>query len=327
MILIIYFITILFIGVWIWSRKNKFALNEESLHKQWLFWLAILFPLFSSLYFMLTLGFGYPPNIDIDGFNNFLNMHKFSLGILTLSPILGAFVVSAHRSIQTAKQIEVTEKKNKVDIYLSTRKYNYELIGFIKDKHNRKIKHVDSLYNIAFKNQIPYQNDINECFYISLDNSFKKINSSLIELIDIHLNKGFYLNRDFFDSNKLHDFVDSVTSIIYVIEKIERDIFLERDGINRYNLLNKFNEYVEKENKKSYLLTIRLICNEILNLIQFIYRIVGILLPEKDPQKHLPNLQNLNKTLYSLLKEKIITPADWQQSGDKVATENQNNHE
>ncbi|HEI8679471.1 TPA: hypothetical protein SLG06_001410, partial [Proteus mirabilis] len=111
MILIIYFITILFIGVWIWSRKNKFALNEESLHKQWLFWLAILFPLFSSLYFMLTLGFGYPPNIDIDGFNNFLNMHKFSLGILTLSPILGAFVVSAHRSYQTDIQIKTAKEQ------------------------------------------------------------------------------------------------------------------------------------------------------------------------------------------------------------------------
>ncbi|HGN9119521.1 TPA: hypothetical protein ACK1SE_002448, partial [Proteus mirabilis] len=129
MILIIYFITILFIGVWIWSRKNKFALNEESLHKQWLFWLAILFPLFSSLYFMLTLGFGYPPNIDIDGFNNFLNMHKFSLGILTLSPILGAFVVSAHRSYQTdiqiktaKEQLEQAQKKNQVDLYFSIKK-------------------------------------------------------------------------------------------------------------------------------------------------------------------------------------------------------------
>lgn len=296
---------------------NKFTLNENSLHEQGLFWFAILFPLYSSLCFIFLLGWDYPFKWDAIGFNNFLNIHKFSLGILALSPILGAFVVSAHRSIQTAKQIEVTEKKNKVDIYISTRKYNYELIGFIKDKHNRKIKHVDSLYNIAFKNQIPYQNDINEYFYIGLDNSFKKINSSLIELIDIHLNKGLYLNRDFFDSNKLHDFVDSATSIICVIEKIERDIFLERDGINRYNLLNEFHENVEKENKKSYLLTIRLICNEILNLIQFIYRIVEILLPEKDPQKHLPNLQNLKKTLDSLLKEKIITHADWRQSGDR----------
>lgn len=147
MILIIYFVTILFIVVWIWNRKNKFALNEESLHKQWLFWLAILFPLFSSLYFMLTLGFEYPPNIDIDGFNNFLNMHKFSLGILTLSPILGAFVVSAHRSYQTdiqiktaKEQLEEAQKKNKIDIYLSKKKNIYEQLGYIYDIEQKKNK-------------------------------------------------------------------------------------------------------------------------------------------------------------------------------------------
>lgn len=92
-------------------QRDKFMLNSDSLHKQWLFRLAIAFPLVSSVYFIAWLGAPYPFRWDAYGYSTFLEINKFSLGILALSPILGAFVVSAHRSIQTTKQIEVTEKK------------------------------------------------------------------------------------------------------------------------------------------------------------------------------------------------------------------------
>lgn len=222
MILIIYFIAILFIGVWIWNRKNKFALNEESLHKQRLFWLAILFPLFSSLYFMLTLGFGYPPNIDIDGFNNFLNMHKFSLGILTLSPILGAFVVSAHRSIQTAKQIEVTEKKNKVDIYYTRRKFIKEQLSDIKTINDEKISNPNILYmkfftlsdNYNENKEILFVDNLNHKLKILSDFIFKLTNSKLIKKPDIK-NPSKCFNR-----NKAIDFllIQKLDSIIYQLK-------------------------------------------------------------------------------------------------------------
>lgn len=322
MILIIYFITILFIGVWIWNRKNKFALNEESLHKQWLFWLAILFPLFSSLYFMLTLGFSYPPNIDIDGFNNFLNMHKFSLGILTLSPILGAFVVSAHRSIQTAKQIEATERKNKVDIYISTRKYNYELLELVKDNKNRKIKHIDSLYNKAFISKKPYHDDINIDFYIDINKLFAEIDISLNELNDIYHETNSYYNKDIFDLIVVQDFIDYTRDIIKYIKKIESYIFLDEVEIFKYDILNYIHDNLINEKKETYLIAIDDISKELTIIIQTINKIVNILLPEKNPHEYLPNLielESTNSDICNMILEKKI--------GGKVATENQNNHE
>ncbi|HEI8003480.1 TPA: hypothetical protein SLC38_000330 [Morganella morganii] len=111
MSLLIFIIISLCIGCWVWKQRNRFILNSDSLHKQWLFRLAIAFPLVSSLYFIVCLGYPYPWRFDAYGYSTFLEINKFSLGILALSPILGAFVVYAHRSIQTTKQIEVTEKK------------------------------------------------------------------------------------------------------------------------------------------------------------------------------------------------------------------------
>lgn len=117
MSLIIFILIFLCICIWIYAQRDKFILNSDSLHKQWLFRLAVVFPLVSSLYFIVWLSAPYPPRWDAYGYNTFLEINKFSLGILALSPILGAFVVSAHRSIQTTKQIEVTEKKIKL-IYI-----------------------------------------------------------------------------------------------------------------------------------------------------------------------------------------------------------------
>ncbi|MEM7952848.1 hypothetical protein Q4R36_14460, partial [Morganella morganii] len=150
MSLIIYIIISLCIGLWVWVQRDKFILNSDSLHKQWLFRLAIVFPLASSLYFIVWLGASYPFRFDAYGYSTFLEINKFSLGILALSPILGAFVVYAHRSIQTTKQIEVTEKKNKVDIYFSTRKYINEQLNLFKTIDNEEIHQPNALYNKAF---------------------------------------------------------------------------------------------------------------------------------------------------------------------------------
>ncbi|WP_368910804.1 hypothetical protein [Proteus vulgaris] len=234
MILIIYFIAIFFIGVWIWNRKKKFALNEKSLHKQWLFWLFILFPLFSSLYFMLTLGFGYPPNMNIDGFNNFLNMHKFSLGILTLSPILGAFVVSAHRSIQTEKQIKETVRKNNVDIYFANKKFIYEQLSYVKTIDGEVISKPTSLYLNAY--------EINgEHSDIKKKDIYNLINSEL--------------NNKNFGNDILGKIID--TDAHDIVKKDSNSIILNSD-IERYvvsinNFISRIKEiiYLEGDNEKS----------------------------------------------------------------------------
>ncbi|HCT7327969.1 TPA: hypothetical protein OT776_002380, partial [Proteus mirabilis] len=114
------------------KRKGKFWLDDQGLHLQPLFWLLITFPLIISAILWLLISKDYSLNLTKDGYNQFIDYAKLPLFILTLSPILGAFVINAHRSIQTAKQIEVNEKKNKIDIYYTRRKFIKEQLSDIK---------------------------------------------------------------------------------------------------------------------------------------------------------------------------------------------------
>lgn len=304
MILIIYFITILFIGVWIWNRKNKFALNEESLHKQWLFWLAILFPLFSSLYFMLTLGFGYPPNININGFNNFLNMHKFSLGILTLSPILGAFVVSAHRSIQTAKQIEVTEKKNKVDIYIARRNF---IIGRLEKLAFFNKTNVNVIYDYFYIFD-DYIDIVNKNNFFSVEKRINAINN-LTNKIKTYETSLHFKN----------DILNDLNALLGIVSNLSKETGLVSSYVDELKQMNKklkttFDKSIKLNNNiyhvdlYFYLIDFTHILSQIHSSL---HELFTILLLEKKVGDYLPNL------------EKLIISLD----GDKVATENQNNHE
>lgn len=99
---------------------------------------------------MLFLGQPYPFKLDAGEYNNFLEINKFSLGLMALSPILGAFVVSAHRSIQTEKQIEETEKKNKVDVYYANKKFIFEQLSMFTVNKTEKILSITSFYMLFF---------------------------------------------------------------------------------------------------------------------------------------------------------------------------------
>lgn len=158
MSLIIFVIISLRVCLWIWEQRDKFILNSDSLHKQWLFRLAVVFPLVSSLYFIVWLGAPYPFRFDAYGYNAFLEINKFSLGILALSPILGVFVVYTHRSLQTEKQIKTAEtqleeaqNKNKSDIYYLKRKFINEQLLSITTTNNEKINRPTSLYLKSFE--------------------------------------------------------------------------------------------------------------------------------------------------------------------------------
>lgn len=175
--LIIYMVIFLCVISCVWKKKKYFSLNAKSLHKQRLFILVILFPFFSSLYFMLFLGQPYPFKLDAGGYNNFLEINKFSLGLMALSPILGAFVVSAHRSIQTEKQIEETEKKNKVDIYYANKKFIFEQLSMFTVNKTEKISSITSFYMLFFHANNEYSDHFR-------NDSIDKLNSYIKNIIN-----------------------------------------------------------------------------------------------------------------------------------------------
>ncbi|MEQ4641218.1 hypothetical protein ABN072_08040 [Providencia rettgeri] len=155
--LINYGIAILLLVFCIWWNWGVVKLNSHSLHLQWLFWIAVIFPILSCVYFGSIIWFEYPLEVSKDGYNSFLEISKLPLYLLAGSPILGAFVASAHRSYQTDIQIKTANNqliearnKNKVDIYFAKRKFINEQLSSIITVNDEKITRFTSLYIKAF---------------------------------------------------------------------------------------------------------------------------------------------------------------------------------
>ncbi len=289
MSLLIFIIISLCIGCWVWKQRNRFILNSDSLHKQWLFRLAIAFPLVSSLYFIVCLGYPYPWRFDAYGYSTFLEINKFSLGILALSPILGAFVVYAHRSIQTTKQIEVTEKKNKVDIYFSTRKYINEQLNLFKTIDNEEIHQPNALYNKAFNLTNNHEDTPNKEFFDYIDNSIKTLANLFLSVRDNIIDVRLYIEEDEFR-------VDISTSrMSYQMSSLKK--YLDIGSNSEFDLISKCTHYLEKneieiKNDKSNFYEFNyslLIAGEIYSLLSSIKEIILILSSEKDIDTVLPS--------------------------------------
>lgn len=289
MSLIIFIIISLCIGCWVWKQRNRFILNSDSLHKQWLFRLAIIFPLVSSIYFILWLGAPYPWRFDAYGYSKFLEINKFSLGILALSPILGAFVVSAHRSIQTTKQIEVTEKKNKVDIYFSTRKYINEQLNLFKTIDNEEIHQPNALYNKAFNLTNNHEDIPNKKFFDYINNSIKTLADSFLlvrdDIIDIRL----------FKEKSEFSISISIIRISHQMSSLKK--YLDIGSNSEFDLASKCIDYLKRHNieilnDKSNFYEFNyslLIAGEINSLLNSIKEIILILSSEKDIDTVLPS--------------------------------------
>ncbi|WP_413510456.1 hypothetical protein [Serratia liquefaciens] len=166
-------------------------LDERQLSKQWLFWLSILIPLLISLILSIPLWLQTKINLSADGYDNFLRVFKLPIGVLSLSIPLVAIVAHIHRTIQTAKQIELTNQKNTTDRFFSHNKHIVDALSSIKYddiKVNKititpKITHPFSLYRKIFPSS-SYSNgieiDSQYLFINSIVDTIEKI-ESLIE--------------------------------------------------------------------------------------------------------------------------------------------------
>lgn len=112
--------------------KNAFKMNTRPLTEQLLFWATLRIPLVSFIWFGFFAWANIELSMDADGYNTFLSASKLPLGLLSLSIPLAVIVNNVHRTIQTNKQIEETEKKNKNDIFYSHQKFIIENINSIK---------------------------------------------------------------------------------------------------------------------------------------------------------------------------------------------------
>lgn len=103
--------------------KSSITLDEESgLSKQGLLWLSILSPIFYFIFLGAVSWCGYKISLTSKGLEVFLSISVFPLGFLSLIIPLSVFVSRLHATKQTAKQIEITQQKNNIDLFHSHRK-------------------------------------------------------------------------------------------------------------------------------------------------------------------------------------------------------------
>lgn len=89
-----------------------------------------MWPTSAFLLFGSEVWFNFVPTTTEAGYEKFLQISKLPLGILASGLAAAAFIASIHRSIQTAKQIEETQVKNKADLYYAHLKF---FIDHLKD--------------------------------------------------------------------------------------------------------------------------------------------------------------------------------------------------
>ncbi|NBM55705.1 hypothetical protein GWI68_13210 [Proteus sp. G2669] len=321
MILIGYAILVTITLVFIFRHKNKFTLNEKSLHKQWLFWLAIIAPLVSGIYFGSGIWSEFYLRLDFKGFSNFFEISKFPFGILALSPILGAFVVSAHRSIQTAKQIEVTEKKNIIDIYYARKKSIVDDLNAFNDNELFEKYNSNLIYRKMNSGEKFYKFEINKKTISRINREiwntithYKLAQDVFHKIADKHsknISEMPFLNID--HSTHLREYIESFEKIMKILSiEIKSQYLLKEDIIDFQKILINmpYDSYTADEINEYYDLVSQLIPNtsKIFSILENIFLVI---FPDEKITKLIPN--------FYLLNDPYI--------GDKVAAENQNNHE
>ncbi|WP_373330292.1 hypothetical protein [Cronobacter turicensis] len=129
--LIILSLYVIFIIFYIRHLKNNKAMqmNAEPLFSQKLFAAALMIPLVSFFTFGAIAWIGHRPQLDADGLNNFIEISKLPLAMLSMAVPLGVVVNNLHRTIQTSAQIYEAQRKNKNDLFYSHQKHTLEHIS------------------------------------------------------------------------------------------------------------------------------------------------------------------------------------------------------
>lgn len=156
-------------------------MNAKPLTEQYLFKQSIRLPCVLALFIGLFSWFGHYPQFDSAGFNNFIQLSKLPIGILSLVIPFVAVVNNIHRTIQTNTQIEEAKKKNISDSYYSHFKHITDYYRTLPSKSLKTINSVVSNTSYLFdeyQSVIKYQYCISYPVhlykFIYIDNSPEK---------------------------------------------------------------------------------------------------------------------------------------------------------
>lgn len=217
------------------SINFKFLqLNERKLSEQWMFWLSISIPLALSITLSIPLWLQTKINISAEGYDNFLQIFKLPIGVLSLSIPLVAIVAHIHRTIQTAEQIQTTRRKNAADSFFSHHKFMIEALGKVATKDialsncpvEYKIGDPYQLYDNFFTHS-SYENGINTSFLVKATSSIER---------EINKIEGFLIKTRDNEDSKIEK-IYSLREISDSIKTIENDLTIAVPKFKTNNLV------------------------------------------------------------------------------------------
>ncbi|EID2626319.1 hypothetical protein K8W40_001407 [Escherichia coli] len=300
-------IALTFITWW----KKWYVLNHENLFNQKLFWIVILTPTFSFLYFGIFSWLGHKPQLNSEGMNNFLNITKLPLFILASVVPLGAIVSNLHRTYQMEAQIKNSESKNNLDAFYAHYKYHTESLSKIcSDKKITHLKHEKFDELISLKMTIKKPHSLYQLFFPSSSpingpdyTPSQKVISLLIKRIDELTSSILELDEKYLtdkinngikeDDEKLKSVRKKMLDLCTVIS-IDEDIreinFLDLDFENNYDKL------------RANFIRIRILCLKIDYMLKQSLSVIGV--TKKINAGIFDKLNTLKKT-FNIQSEKI----------------------
>ncbi|MEW4516615.1 hypothetical protein [Proteus vulgaris] len=308
------------------GKRPLFLLDERNLQSQPMFWTAIALPLIAGVFLFAKISPNYDLNFTLSSYKTFMEIAQLPSVILALSPIFGAFVVYAHRSYQTDIQIKTAEKqlieaqkKNKVDMYFSRRKFIVERLEKLNINFSNKINNANYIYD-KFYSFNDYLDDINTDRYMLINKKIEEIYEK-INIIECYSNS---IKHEKILKREIHSDILLLLKSSLSMLKITAIPLKKNLDIKRVTkeFTDKYDEYVSDLALKSYLKEeideLQPMLKSFLDDFRYELNVVKeslrelftVLLLEKNVEIYLPHLNKLNF-----------------EYGDKVATENQNNHE
>ncbi|WP_272520295.1 hypothetical protein [Providencia sp. PROV223] len=236
------------------TREVSFEIKSDSLDKQYLFWLGIIVPIGIFFYLEYFVFLSNEINFDSGGFSVFFNESKLPLGVLALSPIFGVIVSNIHRTIQTEKQIQVTEIKNISDSFYSHKKYIIEEFNTIKVAH--EIIENDIIIELPNKlyKKLYHKSTVANGFNESIDQDYlQSLKNKLNELNNVIQSMATKTKENNYIGNSIiNDFLkNKYIELESVVKEIARAVGLN-DEVNLIlkNKLKKLKEKIKKEEEK-----------------------------------------------------------------------------
>lgn len=195
---------------------KTYKIDAKPLTQQTLFWLAIVIPIVSFIYFGLFAWWGKTPVFSAHGFERFIKISTLPLGLLSLAIPFTAVINNIHRTVQTNEQIKQAESKNKSDFYFSHRKNTIDIFSsLIKEKINFKFHNIDATHITTKLTQS------NDSILFENNTLKKKINHIEIDLSiqnTARLYYKFYRKTNHYNYDYDGDFLNEITKILLRID-------------------------------------------------------------------------------------------------------------